>query len=173
MFYYIPSPYNNTTVKPVPGRPGSNTVDPTLFAYIDVNHDGVYDFGDRNLARRSLSYHFDLGGGTTLGSMTLPPSSFARFTVLVNNASVSNTVLNLTKETYGYAIARPITPNINQQDPVTGLSSYSTPFLFLGHYVYDTAPDHSFYPTTAPIPNTLGVLQNLVPQPISVSFPLP
>ena len=33
--------------------------------------------------------------------------------------------------------------------------------------------DHGFDPATAPIPNTLGVLQNLVPQPISVSFPLP
>ena len=164
IFYKIPTPYNQTTVP--------SQVDPALFAYIDVNANGIYNPGiDNNLSRRSLSYQFAFGGGTALGSMTVTPSGFARFAVLVNNANGPNTVLKLTKQTYGYTEAIPIAPNINQQDAVSGLPTYSPPDLSRGHYVYQSSPDHGFYPTIVPIPPTLDALLNLVPQAISINFP--
>ena len=164
IFYKIPTPYNQTTVP--------SQVDPALFAYIDVNANGIYNPGiDNDLSRQSLSYQFAFGGSTPLGSMTVTPPGFARFAVLVNNANGPNTVLKLTKQTYGYTVPIPIAPNINQQDAVSGLPTYSPPHLSRGHYVYQSSPDHDFYPTIVPLPPTLDALLNLTPQTISINFP--
>ena len=167
IYYYVPFPYNNTTVRPgAPGTPLSNTVAPALFDYIDINHNGVYDLGtDRYLARTSLTYSFDFGGGAMLGYMTLPASSFARLAVLANNATVT---LNLTKYDYGYMVPIPITPTINRLDPVSG-PDYLMPSLFRGRYVYQGSPDYGFDPTIVPVPPGLPALNLLVPQ--TITFP--
>lgn len=171
-YYYIPEPYNATTVIPNGnGTPQSNTVSPVLFAYIDGNRNGVYDALDKDLSRKALAYHFDFGGGSTLGSITLPASSFTRFAVLVNNASGPNTVLNLVKETYGYSVPILVKPNVNQQDPVTNQSTYSLPFLDRGRYVYQESPDYLFDPIIVALPPIVSPLVHTTAQTIQLSPP--
>jgi hypothetical protein len=164
-FYKIPAPFDQTTVP--------SQVDPALFAYIDANQDNVYDLdawphGDLDLSRESLSYHFDFGGGTTLGTLVLPASSFARFSVLMNTAQGT---LHLTKETYGYDINVPLAPSVNQYTP-NDAQHYTIPTLFRGIYKYLNSPDFGYYPTLAPIPPGLDPLLNMTPRAVSIQFPL-
>jgi hypothetical protein len=174
-YYYIPSPYNTTTVIPNgAGTPQSNTVAPALFTYIDKNNNSVYDPGiDGDFSRQSLTYHFDLAGGSTLAPFTLPASSFARFAVLMNNASGPSTILNLSKDTYGYTVSLPIKPNINQLDPVTQQYTYSVPTLDRGRYVYQESPDYLFYPSIVALPPISDPLVNPTAQTTTIQFPLP
>ena len=140
-YYYVPDPYNPT------GIPS-----PALY-------------GRTSLARESLSYIFNLGGGSASGSVTLPPSSFARLAILTDTTVGT---AYLTKLTYGYTIGFLINPNINQLNPVTGVPIFSTPFFSRGRYVYQDSPDYLFRPEVIPVPANLLPLVNLTPQAVTI-----